>query len=47
MSGGYEDDYDNGTEILYTGEGGNDISSGKQVAHQSWSSPGNAGLCIS
>lgn len=33
MSGGYEDDYDIGTEILYTGEGGNDPSTGKQVAH--------------
>ncbi|MCM8568906.1 YDG/SRA domain-containing protein [Gramella jeungdoensis] len=44
MSGGYEDDYDLGEEILYTGEGGNDPSSGKQVAHQSWNSPGNAGL---
>ena len=47
MSGGYEDDYDIGTEILYTGEGGNDPSTGKQVAHQSWNSPGNAGLLIS
>ncbi|WP_051201377.1 YDG/SRA domain-containing protein [Christiangramia portivictoriae] len=44
MSGGYEDDYDLGEEILYTGEGGNDTSSGKQVAHQQWDSPGNAGL---
>lgn len=47
LSGGYEDDYDNGNEILYTGEGGNDLSTGKQVAHQSWDSPGNAGLLIS
>lgn len=44
MSGGYEDDYDLGEEILYTGEGGNDASSCKQVAHQQWDSPGNAGL---
>ena len=44
LSGGYEDDYDLGDEILYTGEGGNDPSSGKQIAHQSWNSPGNAGL---
>ncbi|MCF4101028.1 YDG/SRA domain-containing protein [Gillisia sp. M10.2A] len=44
MSGGYEDDYDLGDEILYTGEGGNDTTSGKQVAHQHWDSPGNAGL---
>ena len=47
LSGGYEDDYDFGDEILYTGEGGNDPSSGKQVAHQSWNSPGNAGLYLS
>lgn len=47
LSGGYEDDYDLGDEILYTGEGGNDSSSGKQVAHQSWNSSGNAGLLIS
>jgi hypothetical protein len=44
LSGGYEDDYDNGNEILYTGEGGNNTRTGKQVAHQSWNSPGNAGL---
>ena len=44
MSGGYEDDYDLGEEILYTGEGGNDSSTGKQIAHQTWDSPGNAGL---
>lgn len=44
LSGGYEDDYDLGNEILYTGEGGNDSTSGKQVAHQSWNSSGNAGL---
>ncbi|MHA6281109.1 YDG/SRA domain-containing protein [Salinimicrobium sp. CAU 1759] len=47
LSGGYEDDYDLGDEILYTGEGGNDTSTGKQVAHQSWNSPGNAGLLLS
>lgn len=47
LSGGYEDDYDLGDQILYTGEGGNDPSSGKQVAHQSWNSPGNAGLLFS
>ncbi len=44
ISGGYEDDYDLGDEILYTGEGGNDSASGKQVGHQRWDSPGNAGL---
>lgn len=44
MSGGYEDDYDLGEEILYTGEGGNDNTTGKQIAHQHWGSTGNAGL---
>lgn len=47
LSGGYEDDYDLGDEILYTGEGGNDPSTGKQVKHQSWNSTGNAGLLLS
>lgn len=42
LSGGYEDDLDFGDVIFYTGEGGND--NGKQVAHQSFDSPGNAGL---
>lgn len=44
LSGGYEDDYDYGDDILYTGEGSNDPTSGKQVDHQSWSSKGNAGM---
>ena len=44
VSGGYVDDYDLGDEILYTGEGGNDPVTGRQIAHQSIYSPGNAGL---
>ncbi|MET0570753.1 MAG: YDG/SRA domain-containing protein [Pedobacter agri] len=44
LSGGYEDDFDNGNEIIYTGAGGNDQKTGKQVADQSWENPGNAGL---
>jgi len=44
ISGGYTDDYDLGDEILYTGEGGNDPSTGKQVGHQDIDSPGNSGL---
>ena len=44
LSGGYEDDQDNGEEIIYTGEGGIDRSTNKQVSDQSWDSPGNAGL---
>ena len=32
LSGGYEDDFDNGNEIVYTGAGGNDSNTGKQIA---------------
>jgi DUF2075 family protein len=34
LNGGYEDDIDSRDEIIYTGHGGNDPSSGKQVADQ-------------
>jgi hypothetical protein len=34
VSGGYEDDQDRGDEIVYTGHGGNDPSSGNQIADQ-------------
>lgn len=44
LSGGYEDDEDFGDEIIYTGHGGNDPSTGKQIADQNWNSPGNGGL---
>jgi len=44
LSGGYEDDLDEGDLIIYTGAGGNDPNSGKQIADQTWSNPGNAGL---
>jgi putative restriction endonuclease len=44
LSGGYEDDKDLGDEIIYTGAGGNDSNSGKQIADQSWENRGNAGL---
>ncbi|MDP3644936.1 MAG: YDG/SRA domain-containing protein [Bacteroidota bacterium] len=47
LSGGYEDDKDFGDEIIYTGEGGNDRETKRQVDHQSWQSHGNAGLVIS
>jgi putative restriction endonuclease len=46
LSGGYEDDFDLGTEILYTGQGGRDPLSGEQVAPQPFSH-GNIGLAIS
>jgi putative restriction endonuclease len=44
LSGGYEDDKDLGDEIIYTGAGGNDANSGKQIADQTWENRGNAGL---
>lgn len=36
MSGGYEDDEDLGDTVIYTGHGGNDSSTGKQVGDQRW-----------
>ena len=47
LSGGYEDDVDLGDEIIYTGHGGNNPATKKQVEHQSWDSYGNAGLVVS
>jgi putative restriction endonuclease len=44
LSGGYEDDEDHGDEIIYTGAGGNDPSTRKQIEDQSWENKGNAGL---
>ncbi|WP_343641674.1 YDG/SRA domain-containing protein [Chryseobacterium sp.] len=46
LSGGYEDDLDFGEEIVYTGSGGNDSNTGKQIKDQVWEK-GNAGLIIS
>lgn len=46
LSGGYEDDLDFGEEIVYTGAGGNDSNTGKQIKDQVWEK-GNAGLRIS
>ena len=34
LSGGYEDDLDQGKVIIYTGHGGRDVNTEKQVAHQ-------------
>ncbi len=44
LSGGYEDDFDSGDEIIYTGAGGNDPNTGKQIKDQTWENRGNAGL---
>jgi predicted restriction endonuclease len=47
VSGGYEDDRDLGDEIIYTGHGGNDPTTKKQIANQSWDAHGNKGLKVS
>jgi len=44
VSGGYIDDEDNGDVILYTGEGGRDANTGRQVRDQEITSRGNAAL---
>ena len=44
LSGGYEDDVDEGDQIIYTGAGGNDPNTNKQIENQSWKNRGNAGL---
>ncbi len=47
VNGGYEDDHDEGDEILYTGAGANDPGTGKQISDQTLDQPGNAGLVTS
>ncbi|MGA5063154.1 YDG/SRA domain-containing protein [Streptomyces exfoliatus] len=47
VSGGYKDDEDHGTVIVYTGHGGRDPQSEKQIADQSLADPGNAALVTS
>jgi len=47
VSGGYSDDEDHGDYILYTGHGGKDPNSSRQIAHQTVEAPGNAGLITS
>ncbi|WP_433426042.1 YDG/SRA domain-containing protein [Microtetraspora malaysiensis] len=44
VSGGYVDDEDYGDTIVYTGHGGRDANTGRQVRNQELSDPGNAGL---
>ena len=44
LSGGYEDDFDEGDVIVYTGEGGN--QQGKQVKDQTFTK-GNLALAVS
>jgi putative restriction endonuclease len=47
VSGGYIDDQDFGDELIYTGHGGNDPATRKQIADQELDAPGNAGLARS
>jgi putative restriction endonuclease len=46
LSGGYEDDEDEGNQIIYTGEGGRDPKTGKQIADQTLTG-GNLALAVS
>jgi hypothetical protein len=45
LSGGYVDDVDDGDEVIYTGEGGRDSKSGRQIADQQLIR-GNCGLNV-
>ncbi|QKW31654.1 HNH endonuclease [Nocardiopsis flavescens] len=47
VSGGYKDDEDLGEVIVYTGHGGRDAATGKQIADQSLEDSGNAALYTS
>ncbi|WP_405569951.1 HNH endonuclease [Streptomyces sp. NBC_01167] len=44
LSEGYEDDRDDWDTILYTGAGGRDANTGRQISDQDWENNGNAGL---
>lgn len=44
LNNGYEDDVDEWREIVYTGAGGRDRNTGRQVEDQTWGNRGNAGL---
>lgn len=45
LSGGYEDDEDHGEVIVYTGHGGNDPETGRQIADQALTQ-GNLALAV-
>jgi predicted restriction endonuclease len=47
VSGGYEDDEDYGDLLIYTGHGGRDEKTGRQIADQKPDAPGNAALITS
>ncbi|MER6174191.1 YDG/SRA domain-containing protein [Streptosporangium sp. NPDC001681] len=44
LNGGYPDDDDRGLVIIYTGHGGQDANTKKQIAHQDLEDSGNAAL---
>lgn len=46
-SGGYVDDVDHGDWILYTGQGGRDAATGRQIADQSFDAKDNGALVTS
>lgn len=45
LNGGYEDDEDRGNVVVYTGDGGRDPNSGKQIDDQGFTA-GNRGLIV-
>ena len=47
LNGGFVDDYDLGDVILYTGHGGNDPNTKRQVSDQNWDASGNKALLVS
>ncbi|MGJ6963441.1 caspase, EACC1-associated type [Streptosporangium sp. G11] len=47
ISGGYKDDQDHGDLIIYTGHGGRDPDTKKQISSQQANDPGNAALIAS
>lgn len=44
LSGGYKDDEDLGDVIIYTGAGGRNRNTGRQIEDQTWKTTGNAAL---
>ncbi|MFF2407313.1 YDG/SRA domain-containing protein [Streptomyces sp. NPDC058092] len=44
LNKGYEDDLDNWDEVTYTGAGGRDRNTGRQIEDQTWENRGNEGL---
>ncbi|MEE1811291.1 YDG/SRA domain-containing protein [Streptomyces sp. BE133] len=44
LNKGYEDDLDNWDEVIYTGAGGRDRNTGRQIEDQTWGNRGNEGL---